>query len=121
MHGALCIHIHLQMYKCTYKDSLGMLFTRMYASVPRCMPIARLGLIHNTMPSHIRTPFSKSFINICGRLVWHVCVGACHKGDEVIYLGHVFSANGMRPDEKKIAAVKEWPTPKDMLLKFVSF
>ena len=50
-----------------------------------------------------------------------MCVGACHKGDEVIYLGHVISANGMRPDEKKIAAVKEWPTPKDMLLKFVSF
>ena len=22
MHGALCIHIHLQMYKCTDKDSL---------------------------------------------------------------------------------------------------
>ena len=33
--------------------------------------------------------------------------------DEVIYLGHVFSANGMRPDEKKIATVKDWPTPKD--------
>ena len=31
----------------------------------------------------------------------------------MIYLGHVFSANGMRPDEKKIAAVKDWPTPKD--------
>ena len=29
------------------------------------------------------------------------------------YLGHVFPANGMRPDEKKIAAVKDWPTPKD--------
>ena len=37
----------------------------------------------------------------------------CHIGkDEVIYLEHVFSANGMRPDEK-IAAVKDWPTPKD--------
>ena len=33
--------------------------------------------------------------------------------DEVIYLGHVFSANGMRPDAKKIAVVKDWPTPKD--------
>ena len=33
--------------------------------------------------------------------------------DEVIYLGNVFSANRMRPDEKKIAAVKDWPTPKD--------
>ena len=28
--------------------------------------------------------------------------------DEVIYLGHVISANGMRPDEKK-----DLPTPKD--------
>ena len=38
----------------------------------------------------------------------------CHIGkDEVIYLGHVFFANGMRPDEKKIAAMKDWPTPKD--------
>ena len=37
------------------------------------------------------------------------CVGK----EEVIYLGHVISANGMRPDEKKIAAVKDWPTPKD--------
>ena len=27
MHGALYIHIHLQMYKCTHKDSLGMLYT----------------------------------------------------------------------------------------------
>ena len=33
--------------------------------------------------------------------------------DDVIYLGHVFSANGVRPDEKKIAAVNDWPTPKD--------
>ena len=33
---------------------------RMYASVHRCMPIARLGLIHNNMPSHIRSPFSNS-------------------------------------------------------------
>ena len=31
----------------------------------------------------------------------------------MIYLGHVFSANGVRPDEKKIAAVNDWPTPKD--------
>ena len=27
------------------------------------MPIARLGLIHNTMPSHIRKNFSKSLVN----------------------------------------------------------
>eukprot|EP00731_Ephydatia_muelleri_P037073 Em0391g2a len=39
----------------------------------------------------------------------------CRTGkDEEIYLRHVFSANGMRPDEKKIAAVKNWPTPKDV-------
>ena len=45
----------------------------MYASVPLCMPIARFGLIYNTMPSHIRKPFSKSLFN-----VWvHACVCAC--------------------------------------------
>ena len=27
--------------------------------------------------------------------------------NEVIYLGHAFSANGMRPDEKKITEVKD--------------
>ena len=37
---------------------------RMYASVPQCMPIARLGLIHQSMPSLIRTPFSKSLVNV---------------------------------------------------------
>ena len=44
---------------------------RMYASVPRCMPIARFGLIYNTMPSHIRKPFSKSLVNVlvCGMYV----------------------------------------------------
>eukprot|EP00731_Ephydatia_muelleri_P002543 Em0001g2543a len=32
----------------------------------------------------------------------------CRTGkDEEIYLRHVFSANGMRPDEKKIAAVEK--------------
>ena len=49
---------------------------------PGCMPIARLGLIHNTMPSHILTPFSKSLVNVwvCGMYVrLHVCVCACHK------------------------------------------
>ena len=53
----------------------------MYASVPRCMPIARLGLIHITMPSHTRSPFSKSLqLSMCGCVVWHACVCACHKG-----------------------------------------
>ena len=37
---------------------------RMYASVPRCMPIARFGLIYNTMPSHIRKPFYKILVNV---------------------------------------------------------
>ena len=56
---------------------------KVYASVPRCMPGARLGLIHNTMPSHIRTLFSKSLVNVwmCGMYVHvHACVCACHKG-----------------------------------------
>ena len=55
----------------------------MYASVPRCMPIARLGLIYNTMPSHIRNPFSKSLVNVRVRGMYvrvHACVCACHKG-----------------------------------------
>ena len=50
---------------------------RMYASVPRCMPIARLGLIHNTMPSHTRTPFSKCLVNVWVRGKYvrvHACV-----------------------------------------------
>jgi hypothetical protein len=33
---------------------------------------------------------------------------------EVPYLGHVFSAAGMVPDANKIAAVRDWPTPKDV-------
>ena len=55
---------------------------RMYASVPRCMPIARLGLIHHSMPSHIRTPFSKSLVNVWVRGMYvrvYECVCACHK------------------------------------------
>ena len=54
---------------------------RMYASVPRCIPIARLGLIHtcNTMPSHIQTPSPKA-LSMCGCMVWHACVCAYHKG-----------------------------------------
>ena len=38
----------------------------------------------------------------------------CHIGhDKVYYLGHVFSEQGMRPDEGKVRVVKEWPTPKN--------
>ena len=31
----------------------------------------------------------------------------------MFYLGHVFSAIRIRPDEEEIAAVRDWPTPKD--------
>ena len=38
----------------------------------------------------------------------------CHIGhDKVYYLGHVFSEQGMRPNEGKVRVVKEWPTPKN--------
>ena len=47
---------------------------RMYASVPRCMPIVRLGLIHNTMP-----PISPKGLTMCGCVCVcvHVHVSAC--------------------------------------------
>ena len=36
----------------------------------------------------------------------------CHFGmKKVTYLGHTFSANGMAPDETKVKAVMDWPTP----------
>jgi len=31
---------------------------------------------------------------------------------EVIYLGHIITENGVRPDSKKIIAVKNFPIPK---------
>ncbi|XP_069584428.1 uncharacterized protein [Ranitomeya imitator] len=31
---------------------------------------------------------------------------------EIEYLGDVVSADGVRPSQEKITAVKEWPTPK---------
>ena len=33
---------------------------------------------------------------------------------EVSYLGHVFSANGMYPDQRKIQTIKDWPIPQDV-------
>ena len=30
---------------------------------------------------------------------------------KVTYLGHTFSANEMAPDETKVKAVMDWPTP----------
>lgn len=42
---------------------------------------------------------------------------------ELLYLGHFISAEGIRPDPAKIAAVKAWPTPKtaDEVKRFVAF
>ena len=58
---------------------------RMYASVPRCMPIARLGLIHYTMHAF---PYSNALRQKPCQCVgaWyvyvrvHASVCACHKG-----------------------------------------
>ena len=33
---------------------------------------------------------------------------------ELKFLGHLISANGMRPDPKKVAAVQEWPVPANV-------
>eukprot|EP00731_Ephydatia_muelleri_P008077 Em0004g415a len=32
---------------------------------------------------------------------------------QVVYLGHVFSAEGITPDNSKVQAVQEWPRPRD--------
>ena len=38
----------------------------------------------------------------------------CHIGlSQVRYLGHTFSSKGMMPDDRKVAAVRDWPIPKD--------
>ena len=50
---------------------------RMHVCVPRCMPIARLGLLHNTIHSHIPTPFFKSLVNVWVRVHVSVCVYMC--------------------------------------------
>ena len=33
---------------------------------------------------------------------------------QVTYLGHVFSASGMTPDEEKVKAVQSWPIPNSV-------
>ena len=38
----------------------------------------------------------------------------CHMGmTKVPYLGHVFSATGMAPDQEKVRAIRQWPVPTD--------
>lgn len=45
----------------------------------------------------------------------------CHiRMSEVPYLGHVFSATGMAPDQDKVLAIREWPV-QVMLLKSAAF
>lgn len=34
--------------------------------------------------------------------------------DEVIFLGYVVSAGGIKVDEAKVEAVHNWPTPKNV-------
>jgi len=39
----------------------------------------------------------------------------CHIAlSQVFYLGHVFSAEGMKPDMQKICAIQEWRPPTDV-------
>ena len=39
----------------------------------------------------------------------------CHIGmTKVPYLGHVFSARGMAPDQEKVQAIREWPVPDNV-------
>jgi hypothetical protein len=39
----------------------------------------------------------------------------CHIGKKQLdYLGHVISAEGMKPSSKKLTAVSEWPTPQNV-------
>jgi hypothetical protein len=34
--------------------------------------------------------------------------------DQLLFLGFVVSANGIRVDEEKVRAIQEWPTPKSV-------
>ena len=71
IHVAACLQLCLPPQASSPLAHSNRMSQRMYASVPRCMPIARFGLIYNTMPSHIRKPFSKSLVNVwvCGMYV----------------------------------------------------
>ena len=34
--------------------------------------------------------------------------------EEIVYLGFVISANGLKMDPNKVKSILEWPTPKNM-------
>jgi len=42
---------------------------------------------------------------------------------ELLYLGHLISADGLRSDPAKVAAVRDWPIPTDLkgLRSFLGF
>jgi hypothetical protein len=46
---------------------------------------------------------------------FHVCKAkSFFASEETKFLGHIVSAKGIRPDPKKVAAVQEWPVPKNV-------
>ena len=59
-------------------------------------------LIHSINREMYKTHLEQVFQRIKEAGLTHKGCKCCIGKDEVIYLGHVFSANGMRPDEKKI-------------------
>ena len=58
---------------------------------------------HRTPPTHARhvTPIRKNFLKESLR-------------DELMFLGRIVSADGIKPNPCKIAAVQEWPSPTDV-------
>ena len=65
---------------------------------------------HATHRMHLQQVFqrlSEAGLTLRGR--------KCHIGmSSVSYLGHVFSGEGMLPDQQKIQAIQDWPTPHDV-------
>ena len=44
-----------------------------------------------------------------------LCGNKCRLGmSKVVYLGHIFSDQGMAPDDQKVAAVRDWSTPSNV-------
>ena len=68
-------------------------------------------LVHSATPDqhrdHLRQVFQRlreAGLTLKGKKC-HIAMSAVH------YLGHVFSGAGMSPDEQKIKAIQDWPTP----------